>query len=144
LDNELRDFFEVHPDYDVPNESTLDQWEQSQAARIQWDTQEDAINIRVRSWNEVDQAGAIIDSLGIAGDLAFLIPGPGTAAWLATEALELTTVTKAWDQLDAGGDPSGVIISTSIVIGQSFKLLPENGTFGNILSLWTNFVEVSP
>jgi hypothetical protein len=91
----------------------------------------------------VDWGSAAIDAFGIAGDIAFLFPGVGTAIWFASEVPEILTVGTGVDQLETG-DPSSLAVDIGVIVAQGWRLLPEGGIVGNVAGLGFNFFEWSP
>jgi hypothetical protein len=94
--------------------------------------------------DDIDKIDLGVDIFGIIGDAALVIPGYGELIWLISEVAELGTVGKAWDDLESGGSPSGILIDTGATILEMEKLVPGAGFFGNLVSIGTNVLELTP
>jgi hypothetical protein len=96
-----------------------------------------------KEWSDIDKVDLGVDVFGLVGDVAFLVPGPGTVVWAISEIPEFLTLGKSWDALEMG-DPSGVLIDTGVTLAQVWRLLPEGGWVGNLFGLGVNGLERTP
>lgn len=79
-------------------------WVEREALPVVFETDAFTRHDRFRldsTWRRVDKVDAIVDVAGLAGDAALRLGGLyGAPIWLASEALELGTVGRTWDQLE--------------------------------------------
>ena len=93
--------------------------------------------------NEIDKVDLGVDTFGVVGDIALLVPGYGGIVWGASEVAEVLTMGKSWDDLEMG-NPSGVLIDTGATVLESSKLVPGAGFYGNLVSIANNVFKYSP
>jgi RHS repeat-associated protein len=92
------------------------------------------------NWDKADRTGAVVDIVGIGGDIAFLFPLYGTAIWGGSEMVELWDWGRKWHKFEAG-DPWDVVNEIVVQGLQAAKFLPEGGWVGNVLSLTGNLLQ---
>jgi RHS repeat-associated protein len=92
------------------------------------------------NWDKADRTGAVVDVIGIGGDVAFLFPGIGQIGWGASEIVEIWDWGRKWHKFEAG-DPWDVVNEVMVQGLQAAKFLPEGGWVGNVLSLAANLME---
>jgi hypothetical protein len=92
------------------------------------------------NWDKADRTGAVVDIIGIGGDVAFLAPGIGIALWGASEMVEMWDWGRKWHKFEAG-DPWDVVNEVVVQGLQAAKFLPEGGWVGNVLSLTGSLIQ---
>jgi hypothetical protein len=95
-------------------------------------------------WERVDKIDAIIDGIGIIGDLAVFVPPLAGPAQIFATGVEFVGFCKSGFEL-ISGDPSSMLVTQTtnqakiVVMASRFgRMTPYVGVAGNLLSLYLN------